>query len=173
MQRNIAQLTWCEVRDLDLSTDGAIVLPIGSIEQHGPHLATDCDLVFSEKFLEKALARLAPETKIWRLPMLPISKSNEHVGFPGTWTLSASTFMAVVSDIARSAKDNGFRRLVLWNCHGGNRALLEVLARDIRIETGLMTFQIFASGRDARSAAALGSSGAGLTASMPGNGKPA
>jgi creatinine amidohydrolase/Fe(II)-dependent formamide hydrolase-like protein len=54
--------------------------------------------------------------------------------------------MAVVTDIARSAKANGFRRLVLWNCHGGNRAILEVLARDIRIETGLMTFQIFASG---------------------------
>ncbi|WP_223475889.1 creatininase family protein [Oricola indica] len=146
MQRNIAQLTWPEVEALDLAKDGALVLPIGSIEQHGPHLSTDCDLVFSENFLEMALARLAPETKVWRLPMLPISKSNEHVGFPGTWYLSAQTFMAVISDIARSASNNGFRRLVLWNCHGGNRALLEVLARDIRIETGLMTFQVFASG---------------------------
>jgi creatinine amidohydrolase/Fe(II)-dependent formamide hydrolase-like protein len=93
-----------------------------------------------------ALERLTDDVKIWRLPNLPISKSNEHVGFPGTWALSAQTFMAVVTDIARSAKANGFRRLVLWNCHGGNRAILEVLARDIRIETGLMTFQIFASG---------------------------
>ena len=146
MQRNIAQLTWQEVAALDLSRDGAIILPIGSIEQHGPHLATDCDLVFSETFLEMALARLASNIKIWRLPMMPISKSNEHAGFPGTWSLSANTLMAVVGDIARSAKENGFRRLVLWNCHGGNRALLEVLARDIRIETDLMTFQIFASG---------------------------
>jgi len=146
MQRNISQLTWTEVAALDLATDGALVLPIGSIEQHGPHLSTDCDLVFSENFLEMALARLDPDVKVWRLPMLPISKSNEHVGFPGTWALSAQTFMAVLSDIARSAKANGFRRLVLWNCHGGNRALLEVMARDIRIETGLMTFQIFASG---------------------------
>ncbi|CUJ37193.1 creatininase family protein [Cognatishimia activa] len=146
MNRNINELTWQEVAALDLSKDGAIVLPIGSIEQHGPHLSTDCDLVFSEKFLEMSLAQLAPEVKIWRLPMLPISKSNEHVGFPGTWSLSATTLMAVIKDIALSAKANGFRRIVLWNCHGGNRALLEVLARDIRIETGLMTFQIFASG---------------------------
>lgn len=146
MNRNIAQLTWQEVDELDLEKDGAIVLPIGSIEQHGPHLATDCDLVFAERFLDMALEKLDPQVKIWRLPMLPISKSNEHVGFRGTWSLSAHTLMAVISDIAKSAKENGFRRLVLWNCHGGNRALLEVVARDIRIETGLMTFQVFASG---------------------------
>ena len=95
MQRNIGQLTWTEVQALDLSKDGAIVLPIGSIEQHGPHLATDCDLTFSEMFLEMALARLADETKIWRLPMMPISKSNEHVGFPGTWYLSAHTLLEI------------------------------------------------------------------------------
>jgi len=146
MERNIARLTWQEVAELDLARDGALVLPIGSIEQHGPHLATDCDLVFAETFLQMALERLSDNTKIWRLPILPISKSNEHVGFPGTWYLSADTFSAMIKEIAENAQRNGFRRLVLWNCHGGNRALLEVLARDIRIETGLMTFQIFASG---------------------------
>ena len=146
MTRNIEALTWPEVAALDLSRDGAIVVPIGSIEQHGPHLATGCDLIFADRFLDLALARLEPSVKIWRLPILPVSKSNEHVGFPGTWALSARTLMAVLEDIARSARTNGFRRLVLWNCHGGNRALLEVLARDIRIETGLMTFQVFASG---------------------------
>ena len=146
MQRNISQLTWKEVDALELDADGAIVLPIGSIEQHGPHLATDCDLVLAERFLDMALQRLDDGVKVWRLPILPISKSNEHSGFAGTWSLTARTFMAVVRDIAHSARANGFRRLVLWNCHGGNRALLEVLARDIRVETGLMTFQVFASG---------------------------
>lgn len=146
MERNISRLTWPEVADLDLTGAGALVLPIGSIEQHGPHLATDCDLVFAEQFLQLTLDRLSPDTRVWHLPILPISKSNEHVGFPGTWYLSAKTFMSVITEIAENAKRNGFRRLVLWNCHGGNRALLEVLARDIRIETGLMTFQIFASG---------------------------
>lgn len=144
MQRNIAQLTSPEVAALELSTDGALILPIGAIEQHGPHLSTDCDLVFAEQFLEQALAQLADDTKVWRLPMLPISKSNEHAGFPGTWYLSAQTFSAVITDIAHSAKANGFRRLILWNCHGGNRAILEVLARDIRLQTELMMFQIFA-----------------------------
>lgn len=146
MQRNIGQLTWTEVEALDLAKDGALVLPIGSIEQHGPHLSTDCDLVFADRFLDLALERLDQQTKVWRLPILPISKSNEHVGFAGTWYLSAETLMATLRDIAKCAVNNGFRRLVLWNCHGGNRALLEVAARDLRIETGLMTFQVFASG---------------------------
>ena len=142
IERNIARMTWMEVQGLD-KTNAALVLPLGSLEQHGPHLTVDTDLHFSERFLELSLERLADEVKIYRLPMLPISKSNEHVGFPGSFWLSAATLTAVVQDIAASARLSGFRRLVLWNCHGGNRALLEVLARDVRAQTGLMVFQLF------------------------------
>jgi creatinine amidohydrolase len=142
IERNIARMTWMEVRDLD-KTSAALVLPLGSLEQHGPHLTVDTDLYFSERLLELALERLAEDVKVYRLPMLPISKSNEHAGFPGTFWLSAATLTAVVQDIAASARASGFRRLVLWNCHGGNRALLEVLARDVRAQTGLIVFQLF------------------------------
>jgi creatinine amidohydrolase/Fe(II)-dependent formamide hydrolase-like protein len=142
IERNIARMTWVEVRDLD-KTKAALVLPLGSLEQHGPHLSVDTDLYFSERFLELALERLTADVKVYRLPMLPISKSNEHVGFPGSFWLSAATLTAVVQDIAASAQASGFRRLVLWNCHGGNRALLEVLARDVRALTGLIVFQLF------------------------------
>lgn len=142
IERNIARMTWMEVSDIDKS-DAALVLPLGSLEQHGPHLSVDTDLFFSERFLELALERLPEDVKIYRLPIMPISKSNEHVGFPGSFWLSAQTLSAVVHDIAASAKASGFRRLVLWNCHGGNRALLEVLARDVRAKTGLMVFQLF------------------------------
>src|SRR5258706_14631943 len=72
-----------------------------------------------------------------------LSKSNEHIGFPGSFWLSAETLSAVVHDIADSAKASGFLRLVLWNCHGRNRAILEVLARDVRARTGLMVFSLF------------------------------
>lgn len=142
IERNIARMTWMEIRDLD-KAGAALVLPFGSLEQHGPHLSVDTDLYFSERFLELALERLTDDVKVYRLPMLPISKSNEHVGFPGSFWLSAATMTAVVQDIAASALASGFRRLVLWNCHGGNRALLEVLARDVRAQTGLMAFQVF------------------------------
>ncbi len=140
--RHLSTLTWTEIRDLDKSK-GAVVLPIGSLEQHGPHLSIDTDLYFAETFLESALDRLPDDVPIWRLPILPISKSNEHVGFPGSFWLSASTLTAVIMDIAKSVAASGFRRLVLWTCHGGNRALLEVIARDVRAETGLMAFSLF------------------------------
>ena len=93
--------------------------------------------------LDRALAVLPDETPVWRLPALPISKSNEHIGYAGTFWLSAATLTAVIMDIARSAQSNGFQRLVLWNCHGGNRALLESVARDVRAETGLLVFSFF------------------------------
>lgn len=144
IERNIARMTWSEVRDLD-KTEAALVLPLGSLEQHGPHLTVDTDLYFSDRFLDLALERLPDAVKVYRLPILPISKSNEHAGFPGSFWLSAATLTAVVQDIAASALASGFRRLVLWNCHGGNRALLEVLARDVRAKTGLMVFQLFPS----------------------------
>lgn len=142
MQRDLARMTWQEVAALDKS-EAALVVPLGSLEQHGPHLSVDTDLYFSQRFLELTLERLPDDVAIYNLPMLPISKSNEHEGFAGSFWLSAATLSAVLLDIARSAKSSGFERLVLWNCHGGNRALLEVMARDIRSATGLMVFQIF------------------------------
>jgi len=104
--RNIAQMTWTEVRDLD-KADAALVLPIGSLEQHGPHLSVDTDLFFAERLLDLALERLPDTIKIFRLPILPISKSNEHIGFPGSFWLSAETLSAVVHDIAGQRESFG------------------------------------------------------------------
>jgi len=142
MSRELAEMTWQEVRDLD-KRQGCVVLPLGSLEQHGPHLSVDCDLFFSRTFLDLATAALPADLPVWRLPMLPISKSNEHEGFAGTFWLRAETLFAVLHDVAQGVVKSGFRRLVLWNCHGGNRALLDVAARDIRAATGLMVFTIF------------------------------
>ncbi len=87
MNRDLARMTWQEVRDLD-KRQGCVVLPLGSLEQHGPHLTVDCDLYFSQTFLDLATAGLPDELPVWRLPMLPISKSNEHQGFAGSFWLS-------------------------------------------------------------------------------------
>ena len=61
--RDIAHMTWQEVDALD-KRHGAVVLPLGSIEQHGPHLSVDCDLHFSERFLDMALERLPAGRRI-------------------------------------------------------------------------------------------------------------
>jgi creatinine amidohydrolase len=142
MIRDLGRLTSPDIAALEKKRT-VIVLPLGAMEQHGPHLAIDTDLLFTEELLNRALAALAPETSIYRLPALPITKSNEHVGFPGSLWISGATLTAYIMDVAQSLKASGFTRLVLWNCHGGNRSLLEVIARDVRIATGLLVFAFF------------------------------
>jgi len=141
-ERQLAKLTWMEIRDMD-KTNGALVVPLGSLEQHGPHISIDCDLHFADTFLDRALAQLDDDVACWRLPILPISRSVEHVGFPGSFWLSTETLLKVIDDITVGVAASGFRRVVLLTCHGGNIELLEVAARDVRIKTGLMAFTIF------------------------------
>jgi creatinine amidohydrolase/Fe(II)-dependent formamide hydrolase-like protein len=139
--RYLAHLTWQEVKALDKQT-GVVILPIGAIEQHGPHLPTLTDTLIATHMLKTTLARLPDEVKAWALPPLNYGKSNEHTGFPGTISLSNQTLNAVLHDIAASVRAAGFRRLAFINGHGGNVAVLDAAARDIRAATGLMCFCI-------------------------------
>jgi creatinine amidohydrolase len=135
----LSHFTWTEIAALD-KRDGVVVLPVGAVEQHGPHLPTLTDTLIVSHMLDAALAALPEDVSVWALPTLPFSKSNEHTGFPGTISLSNQTLNAVLHDIARGVADAGFRRLAFLNGHGGNVALLEAAARDIRAATGLMCF---------------------------------
>lgn len=139
VKRQLTHYTWSEVAGLD-KTDGVVILPIGAVEQHGHHLPLLTDTLIANRMLDAALDLLPDEVIAWTLPPLPYSKSNEHTGFPGTISLSAQTLMAVLHDIARSLADAGFRRLAFVNGHGGNVALLEMTARDIRAANGLLCF---------------------------------
>lgn len=140
--RNLAQMTWTEIRDLDKER-GVVVLPFGSLEQHGPHMTIDTDLYFADRFLDLALERLSDDVACWRLPILPISRSVEHVGFPGSLWINSETMLKVIEDITGGIARSGFRRVAFLNCHGGNLSILDVAARDTRIRTGLMAFTVF------------------------------
>lgn len=142
VERNLSRLTWMEIRDLPKAA-GAVIVPFGSLEQHGPHMSIDTDLYFADRFLDLALERLGPEVACWRLPILPVSRSVEHVGFPGSLWLTSETLLKVIEELTGGIAASGFRRVVFLNCHGGNMAILEVAARDVRIRTGMMAFTIF------------------------------
>ncbi|MFN3266785.1 MAG: creatininase family protein [Deinococcales bacterium] len=140
--RYLPNLSWTTIRDLDKS-EGVVVLPIGAIEQHGAHLPTATDALLAERITIQALEKLPAEAKVWRLPVQSYGKSNEHLGYAGTISLRAETLMMVLHDIASSVAASGFRRLCFVNAHGGNSALLTMMAREIRIATGLMVFHTF------------------------------
>ncbi len=140
-ERSLVHLTWTEIRDLD-KTRGVVLLPVGAIEQHGPHLPVTTDTLLVTNVLKRAMQLLPLDVPAWRLPAVSYGKSNEHQDFPGTISLSAETLTAVLKDIATSLHRAGFRRLAFVNGHGGNAALLEMVARDIRLDNGLMVFSI-------------------------------
>lgn len=139
--RYFAHMTSPQIAALD-KQEGVVILPIGAIEQHGPHLPLITDTMIATHALDATLAQLPADVKAWALPPQSYGKSNEHINFAGTVTLSAETLTSILRDIAASIARAGFRRLAFLNAHGGNIGLLNTVARDIRVETGLMTFCI-------------------------------
>jgi len=132
------ELTAPEVADL--SPDGVAVLPIGAIDQHGPHLPLITDLLVAESLARDATDAWGDAHDLWLLPSLACTKSNERAWAPGTLWLSATTMMAVVDDLGRSVAKTPLGKLVFLNGHAGNSALLEVCARELRLNYGLATF---------------------------------
>ena len=143
--RNFAYLTWKQVDALPRDHT-LLVLPTAAIEQHGPHLPLATDTLINSILLGAALQRLPAETLVYVLPAVCYGKSNEHIGFPGTLSVSSATFMAVLRDLGASIAASGFKKLVLFNTHGGNSSLVDVVARDLRAEFGLRLFSLFGSG---------------------------
>jgi creatinine amidohydrolase len=142
--RNFAYLTWKQVDALPREST-LLVLPTAAIEQHGHHLPLATDTLINNLLLGKALALLPNELPVYAMPPVCYGKSNEHIGFPGTLSVSAQTFMAVVRDLGASIAASGFKKMVIYNTHGGNTSLVDVMARDLRAEFGLRTFSLFGS----------------------------
>lgn len=122
----------------DLPAQTVAVLPLGATEQHGPHLPLSVDSDLIEGVAARMLAALSPDQAVLVLPTLTITKSDEHLDYPGTLTLSPETFLAVVRETGASVVRAGVERLVLFNGHGGNAALLQVAARELRRAHGMI-----------------------------------
>ncbi|HEY8491867.1 MAG TPA: creatininase family protein [Dehalococcoidia bacterium] len=137
--RFLPALTLVQLEQIDRRS-AVLVLPVASVEQHGPHLPLYTDSLVVEAVLAEAVARAGERLNIWTLPLLAYGRSTEHGHFPGTLTLSAATLARVLLEIAGGLSRSGFRKLVLLNGHGGNVSTLDTVARDIRAETGMLVF---------------------------------
>jgi creatinine amidohydrolase len=119
-----------------------VVLPIASIEQHGPHLPLYTDSIIMQEVLDRTLALLPHDFPVWILPLLPYGRSNEHAGFAGTITLTSETLIRVLKEIGANVARSGFRRFAILNGHGGNTEIVDFVIRDIREQTGLLVFAL-------------------------------
>lgn len=101
-----------------------VVLPIAAIEQHGPHLPLATDRIINEHFCREVDTRLRDQVLI--LPTIAVTCSAHHMGFAGTLTVSHETLLAAIVQTLGSAAAHGFRKLAVFNSHGGNQGIARV-----------------------------------------------
>jgi mycofactocin system creatininase family protein len=133
MSPALADATWPELEDIGL--DAVLAVPIGSTEQHGPHLplSTDTDIAVA---VATELARVRPQVLV--APPVAYGSSGEHAGFPGTLSIGQEAIELMLVELGRSASAT-FPRMVFVSAHGGNREPVLRAERRLREE-----------GRDAR-----------------------
>ena len=135
--RAIGELTFIEIATR-LGARSILCLPIGSIEQHGPHLPLSTDVILAKECTRRIIARWGEVLDIWQLPTVAVSLAREHEWAPGTLSLSIQGMTALVRDLGREiARALPTRNLAIINGHGGNRGILEALAQDLRADFGL------------------------------------
>lgn len=109
------------------------LLPVSAIEQHGPHLPLATDALINAGIVTRALERLPAGPCLLVLPGLPVGHSLEHTAFPGTLSAEAETLLALWDQVGASVARGGVRRLILFNSHGGQSALVDLAAVRLRV----------------------------------------
>ena len=136
--RRLDSLRWPEA-ELGLQAHrSTLVWPFGALEQHGPQLPLATDALFAEMILSRVLESLPDEWPIWALPPQSIGLSPEHRGFPGTLSLSADLLIRLVVQVGEQLADQGAKRLVLFNAHGGQIGVLQAAARELAVRAPTM-----------------------------------
>lgn len=140
-----ADLSWCDFARLQSSGEVArtiAVLPLAATEQHGPHLPLSVDTVLVNGVVTAALPHLGVDLKALFLPTQTVGLSPEHARFPGTLTLKNETILRLWTDIAESVAASGIQKLVLFNAHGGNVSVMDLVARDLRARLDMLVYSV-------------------------------
>ncbi|WP_282604355.1 creatininase family protein [Pelagibius sp. Alg239-R121] len=137
MLRYWQDLTTDDFADLDPETTVAI-MPLGAIEQHGPHLPVSTDAVIAEEMAKRSLQILPEAVPALLMPTQAIGKSNEHLAFAGTLTLTPKTLIDVWYEVAEGIKRAGLSKILFVNAHGGQPQVMEIVARELRVKQGIL-----------------------------------
>ena len=116
MEGRLAEQVWPALADCD----AVLLVPVGSVEQHGPHLPLDTDTVIAQAVAARAAALLdSPDSRVFVAPPLSYGSSGEHQAFPGTCSIGTEALQHVLVELVRSAR-TWASRIVFVNAHGGN-----------------------------------------------------
>jgi creatinine amidohydrolase len=129
---------WLSLTTEEFSADRIAVLPVAAVEQHGPHLPVGVDTYIAEAYLARVRKLLAQDSPAVIVPVQAVGASDEHRAFAGTLTLSPQTALAAFIEIGESVARAGIRKFVFINSHGGNVALIDLAARQLRVKHGVL-----------------------------------
>jgi creatinine amidohydrolase len=136
----MASVMWKELTAEELrakaAADAVVILPIASMEQHGPHLPVGVDTILCEGVC-KAAAERADDIEVVVAPTLWCGMAEHHMAFGGTFTFDIPTYRAVLLALLKSIERHGFSRVIIVNGHGGNIAALAAFLPDFARETSL------------------------------------
>ncbi len=122
--------------------EAMVILPVASLEQHGPHLPVEVDSILGETIARRtAQAVCARGEQALVLPVIWTGISEHHMSFGGTVTLDYAAFAGLIEGVVRSVARHGFRRIVLLNAHGGNENALRTITDDLTPKLGLPIVQ--------------------------------
>src|SRR3954468_15855488 len=122
----------------EFSAGHIAVLPVAAVEQHGPHLPVGVDTYIAQAYLARVRALLPADSPALFLPVQAVGASDEHRAFRGTLTLSPETALRAFIEIGESVHRAGIGKLVIINSHGGNIALIDLAARQLRVRHGML-----------------------------------
>ncbi len=114
------------------------MLPLGAHEQHGPHLPFETDALIAEGLAERVIARLPPALPATFLPTEPVGYSIEHLDAEGTRSLGYDEAVRRWLGIAQDLNENGVRKFVMLNAHGGNAPLMTIVATEARVRFDML-----------------------------------
>ncbi|PKP61764.1 creatininase [Candidatus Atribacteria bacterium HGW-Atribacteria-1] len=141
------EFTWEEIKVI-VKENRVILIPVGSIEQHGPHLPLNTDILIATKFCLEAGKRKPSDILV--MPPISYGFNQHHMDFPGTIAIDGEIFIEYILGVTKSLVRHGFQKILLVNGHGSNSPFLDIVARRTIIETTALcgTFMPYALMRD-------------------------
>lgn len=126
-------MTWVEVQDV-LETTDTVIVPLGSLEEHGPHDPVGCCFILANETAKLVGAK----TGVPVTPTIPFGAGRGFENFPGTITVKSETLKELVRDVSCNLIRHGFKRIIFFSAHAGNIAALSELSGELREQTGAL-----------------------------------
>ena len=138
--QHISTREFANAQTSGLAAQTVAVLPVGAVEQHGPHLPVSVDASLLQGIVERAMPLLPADVPVLVLPAQNLGLSTEHLNFPGTLSLPPQLIIDLWTAMGNAVARAGIQKLLMFNTHGGQVAVMDIVARELRIAHGMLVY---------------------------------